>query len=210
MDKIKVYDVKQGDIGKFGRYYQSDTLSKEDIEWRILEVEDGKALLLSEMILDCKQYNEELEEVTWETCTLRAWLNDDFYKAAFSLEEQARIALINVKNEDNPWDGTEGGKNTQDKVFLLSYSEVTNSAFGFSSPYSNYDVARQAYGTVYARSNGLYAPHNNSDFGNSPWWLRSPGDDPNSAGFIFRDSSLGYNSVSDTYIGVRPALWLNL
>ena len=62
-----IYDVKQGDIIKFGQYYQANDSSEEDIEWRVLAVENSKALLLSEKILDCKPFNEKWEAATWET-----------------------------------------------------------------------------------------------------------------------------------------------
>ena len=104
-------EVAVGDVIEFGRYEQDGdkTNGEEAIEWRVLAVEDGKALIISEYALDAKPYNTEFVAITWEGCTLRNWLNDDFYKAAFSEKEQEWITLTQVINEDNPDHNTEGG-----------------------------------------------------------------------------------------------------
>ena len=80
-----------GDYVTFGTYEQDNNESNgaEEIEWQVLDKKDGKVLLLSKYALDCKQYNAEWEYVTWETCTLRSWLNEEFYKTAFTSKEAA-------------------------------------------------------------------------------------------------------------------------
>ena len=74
--------------------------------------------------LDCQPYNTERADVTWETCTLRKWLNNDFYNAAFSVADQDRIITANLSNPDNAIWGTEGGNDTNDKVFCLNVDEI--------------------------------------------------------------------------------------
>lgn len=105
-----------GDIIKFGRYEQdgNEENGKEEIEWEVLSVEADRILLLSKYALDSKQYHFEKTSVTWENCSLRKWLNNDFKNIAFSSEEQKEIMCVTVVNEDNAYYGTEGGNNTQD------------------------------------------------------------------------------------------------
>ena len=78
----------------FGKYFyvaaEGSTL-KGDIRWRVLEVSDtdgdgvlDDAFLLADRSVDFRKYNEEYHGVTWETCTLRSWLNG--YDAAVNLE----------------------------------------------------------------------------------------------------------------------------
>ena len=108
-----------GDIVTFGNYEQDNNTAngKEPIEWIILDKrEDGSLVLMSKYALDSKQYNTQDTSVTWETCTLRKWLNEDFYNAAFSTQEQAKIVPVTIENEDNPDYGTTGGKATQDSI----------------------------------------------------------------------------------------------
>ena len=101
----------------FGSYPQSDASgnAKEPIEWIVLERDDNKALLLSKYILDCKCYENSVYTKTWETCTLRAWLNNQFYGNAFSSDEKNKIVTTNVISGDKY--GTNGGDNTNDKIF---------------------------------------------------------------------------------------------
>jgi hypothetical protein len=100
--------VAVGDIMEFGSY-----------GWRVLDVSEGKALLLSEYILEFMAYNEEVAETTWETCTLRAYLNGEFLNN-FGTDDRARIAPMRNSNKDNQWYGTSGGNDTDDYIFLLS------------------------------------------------------------------------------------------
>ncbi len=159
-----------------------------------------------------RAYNQVYTNVTWETCTMRSWLNNDFYNTAFNSTEQARIKTSTVVNADNPWYGTDGGNNTSDKLFLPSYSEVMNPAYGFSSSYSTYDTARRAQGTDFSKSNGLWVSTNSSYLGNSGWWLRSPGGLPRTAGPVTSDGNVDYyyDFVSSATLGARPAFKINL
>ena len=115
-----------GDVITFGHYEQDGDLSNgpEPIEWEIVSEEDGRLLLISRYALDCQPYNNENAASTWETCSLRAWLNDDFVNTAFSSAEQEYIIPATLTNPDNEIWGIEGGNDTEDKVFCLSYEEV--------------------------------------------------------------------------------------
>ena len=170
----------------------------EPIKWRVLQSENGEAFLLSDVILDKQAYNENDEYITWKESSLRAWLNDKFMNRAFSDEEKEKINITEVVNKDNPVFGTKGGKNTSDKIFLLSLAEVS----------------RKKDGKKYGLLDDEMKACENSDFSKkvSWWWLRSPGDDRycaavvNSDGWVYGDGS----RVNGSDDGVRPALHLNL
>lgn len=206
-----------GEIIPFGSYEQDNNPAngKEIIDWRVLEVDNDKALLLSEKILDAKPYSEVPGEATWETCTLRSWLNNDFYNTAFSATEKSSILTSTVVNENHPYYGTQGGNNTNDKLFLLSFSEIINQAYGFNSELNYKDTARQALGTQFSINNGLFTANESGDLGNNTWWLRSPGSDNSKAGlvdgtgYVF-DGDSATCIIQETTSGVRPAFWINL
>ena len=170
----------------------------EPIKWRVLKSEKQEAFLLSDVILDKQAYNENDEDITWKESSLRAWLNDKFMNRAFSDEEKEKINITEVVNKDNPVFGTKGGKNTSDKIFLLSLAEVSGKKDG------------KKYGLLDDEMKAC----ENSDFSKngSWWWLRSPGDDRycaavvNSDGWVYGDGS----RVNGSDDGVRPALHLNL
>ncbi len=202
---IKYKNTKVGDYITFGEYEQDNVTSngKEDIEWLVLEKKDSKALVISKYALDCKPYNEKYENITWEDCTLREWLNDDFLNAAFSANEQAAIQEMTVPAEDHPKNGTDAGNDTKDKIFLLSISEAEK--------YFSSDDDRICSSTKYAKAQGVYNSNNNCY-----WWLRSPADKQNSAVYVATDGYLflytydNANKVNDGNNAVRPAMWVTL
>jgi hypothetical protein len=215
--KYVVLTGEVGDVLTFGTYEQDNNTAngKEPIEWIILDKrEDGSLVLMSKYALDAKPYNTKDTDVTWETCTLRKWLNEDFCNAAFSAAEQAKIVPVMLENEDNPdpYYDTKGGNDTEDRVWLLSINEVTN-RFTSDKVYSYFtdDTSRMCAPTKYAVAQG--AEQDGSAYtvdgeGACWWWLRSPGGDSRTAAFVNVDGYVydGGFSVSNNVNSVRPVV----
>ena len=195
-----------GDKIPFGKYPQGANGEVQPLMWRVLAVESGRALLITDDLIDAVPYNEENKIVTWETCTLRKWMNNDFLQTAFNSEEQARIATVTNQNPNNPEYGTKGGNPTDDRVFALSVQEAWK--------YFRSDEDRMAAPTAYAikRGAGTRGTFSLKDRRKTGWWwLRSPGDNSNSAAFV---DTRGHVSQFGVYVNVilgavRPAFWLN-
>lgn len=204
-----------GNYVSFGTYPQTKAGNDATpIEWLVLARDGNKALLISRYGLDAQRYNKDTTSVTWETCTLRTWLNGTFYNKAFSSAEQAAILTTNVDNSKNQcysgW-STNGWKNTQDKVFLLSYAEA-NKYFGVTY-YNSSNTKSRVAPTAYAIAHGAWTSSSDktADSVNAGWWwLRSPGSDQRSAAYVFADGSLDDLSVGSDSASVRPALWVNI
>ena len=197
-----------GDTVFFGAYEQDNNISngKEDIEWLVLAKEDNRLLVISQYTLDCQRYNTEYANVTWENCTLRKWLNEDFLNSTFSDGEKAMIPTLTVSADKNPDYSTEPGNATQDKVFLLSITEANR--------YFKTDEERMCVPTAYAKANGAYMSSSYTKGGIATcwWWLRSPGLLQHLAADVYRDGgviSRGY-SINNGHGGVRPAMWIEL
>ena len=186
-------------------------------EWRVLDVQDDKALILSENVIEQRPYNVQYTSVTWETCTLQKYLNNEFLQK-FTVEQQRRIVETRVTNNDNLWYGTKGGNDTMDKVFLLSLEEVDR-YFGDSGDYQSKRRKNYKDGKFVAANDGYcfsnthdgerVAKLSNKSYG---WWLRSSGGNVSRAAFVFYGGGvivLG-DTVSLERGGVRPALWLHL
>jgi len=189
----KIPPRKVGDILTFGSY------GGEPIQWRVLAVENGKTLVISEKILDAQPYHTNRVNITWAKSAIRTWLNKNFYQSAFTAEERKRIADTNVVNSKNAAYGTAGGGNTKDKIFLFSLDEART--------YFTDNADRIAYVTTHAKQQGC----NVVSTGAGWWWLRSPGRSSNYAANVTYNgyvTGLGYY-VTRELGGVRPALWLN-
>ena len=213
-------NVTVGDIIPFGRF-----------DWRVLDVQDGKALIITDWVIFGSEFTPSgFEVVTWETSDVREGLNS-WFLSFFDTSELARIALTYVVNNNNPWDWTwggghnrtSGGYNTWDRIFLLSIDEVLQH-FGDSGM-----VARGAtMGENVRGANaptwpewGIYSFGIHDQFSDnriaiddrdwaSQWRLRSPGSTPYFAAHVRMDGLLNLHGWHDGGLGVRPALWLYL
>jgi len=186
--KYTILGCEKGDIILMGSYEQDNDLTNgpEDIEWLVLERRGNRALVISKYCLEQMPFNDTLTPVTWEDCTIRKWLNNDFIKSAFSKEERAQILSTELSNPDDI-EKTESSGNTVDKIFLLSENEA---AIYFES-----DSERKASATEYVSTNHCY------------WILRTPGSVSNVA-HVDYDGTLGYYENVDRNWWIRPAMWI--
>ena len=191
-----------GGLVRFGRW------GGEDIEWRVLDVEPGRTLLITDKAIECKQYHDTYEPITWSDCSLRAWLNGEFLQEAFDPSEYAMILEVRVVNDDNPDFGIAGGPDTRDKVFCLSIDEARI--------YLETMKARICYPTSHAKASGVWT----NAAGACDWWLRSPGGWATAAAEVDRDGAVcttgegvaggldGDDNIVAIETAVRPALWI--
>ena len=202
-DWNKIKNTNVGDTYIFGSYEQDNNISngKEDIEWIVLAKEGTRILVISKYALDLQRYNITNTDITWEDCTLRAWLNNEFLVSAFSDDERIMIPIVTVSADENPSFATNPGNATQDQVFLLSVTEAQK--------YFNSDDERECKPTDYVQAQDARVEFDN---GNCSWWLRSPGNAQNFAvrvgqygGVFLYGSNCNYSVVT-----VRPALWIEL
>lgn len=130
------------------QYYQPGTkftfgaYGNNEITWLILKVEDNRALIVSEDILEFEPYEYENKSSFWRTSFIRTWLNETFLREAFDEDELTCIYDTDVI----PWlsvpvmPGNEAEASAViDKIFLLSSKEA--------ELYFQNDAARVAYMT---------------------------------------------------------------
>ncbi|MCR5205591.1 MAG: DUF6273 domain-containing protein [Lachnospiraceae bacterium] len=126
-ENVDLASIEKGDTFFMGYYEQNGDMTdgREPIEWIVLSKTDSKALIISKYVLDILPYNiTEDKNTTWESCTIRQWLNKVFYKEAFSKSEKSKILKSKLKTSGTEYGA--GGCTTKDKVFLLSYEEATS------------------------------------------------------------------------------------
>lgn len=196
-------DAKTGDTVKFGKFEQDGNADNgvEDIEWTVICKENGMICLISKVGLAAKAYNESEggpHNTSWEKCTLRKWLNEDFFNSAFSDEEKKSVPTVKVINYDT---------NTEDKVYLLSIAEAQSAGYSMDAPekrQTNVSAAALAAGAV------TYTDKQNDDLTTCSWWLRSAGSDNTLAAYVhFNGSVMVSGRAAQTADrAVRPAIWV--
>ena len=198
-----------GNTVTFGAYPQTGAgTDMTPIEWILLARDGQHALLVSKYALDYKPFHAKEEDVTWQKCALRKWLQKDFLNKAFSSEAQSAIRLSNVDNSRNQGYGKfepiDGG-NTRDRVFLLSYAEAWT--------YLSSDSDRVCAPTDYAKEQSP----DRVVRGQVRWWLRSTGGPMLQRGGWCgcQAQVVSYGGIIDCHnvsfcVFVRPALWVNL
>ena len=195
-----------------------DKISFGNYEWRVLEVKNNTALIITEYIIEQRAYHNAYKDITWADCSLRKYLNSEFYDR-FTTAEKSRIIPVLNKNPDNQWYGTKGGTDTQDSIFLLSIEETVCRYFGDSSSklYSPGKNQRYWFERKDKNNSKRIARLEKRKEGSWWWWLRSPGRVSIKAVYIHGDGNIGIQgnnilkgNISDGECkgGVRPALWL--
>ncbi len=174
-----------GDIIQFGRYEQDGRTAngKEAIDWIVLDVKDGKAFVVTKYAIAARSYNrgdKYSQDVSWNKCSLREWLNDDFLASAFN---QAEGDLISITE-------------ASDKVFLLNID--------MANQYFSSDNDRQCQVTTYAKENGASEIDNNCW-----WWLQSAEGEAVVVGYKGDICDFGnYIHIGEDEHSVRPAMWI--
>ena len=238
-DDILPYMNEEGYM-VFGAYEQDGDLSNgpEPIEWEVLGEDGNGTFLASRYVLDVQPYNKDDAAVTWESCSLRSWLNNEFLDQAFTPGEQAVINSVMISNPDNEYYETEGGNYTGDKIFLLSLEElIAHYSFNYWSDEFGTGDSQELIipPTEYAKQQGVFCGVidedaysgqtyegviNLSQEGYSRdcigregawWWLRKPGDYSFMGAYVsyYGSAQWRFNTLQDhDDEGVRPALYI--
>ncbi len=204
----------------------------DPIKWRILTSVGGESLILCDMLIDAQEYNPTTDGVgtqyanNYANSQIRLWLNNQFYNTAFDELQKELIVRTGVDNSSatNRYPNRENQfacGDTYDYVFLLSYQDSLNTAYGFvnngSLSMTDTDPAKQKEFTDYAKAQGGAYSDPESYIGElypntSSWWLRSPSDSSGSKAWTVSPNGLP-NSTPDIFqtgYGVCPALWVKL
>ena len=221
-------DTYQDDNGY--RYEEIYYFKWEKLCWRVLDPQKG--LVICDSIIDSQAYTNYVVYDSsglsfntnsyyasdYEVSTIRRWLtgssSSSFLNTAFSQNEKEKIVATELNNDgDNTLKGIADTKefdsaSKKDKVFLLSYDEALNGAYGFSEEQKEYDSARQAKGTDYAKCQGLKVETGKGNC--SDWLLRSQTVIALFSYVVSADGGVSIALVADCSIGVRPAMCIEL
>jgi hypothetical protein len=194
--------------------------------WLVLDINDERATIITKDVVAIKLYNdpdsfsgthEDLYNADWEHCTLRAWLNDDFYHTTFNDAEKAVIAESHITNPDNPVYGTPGCGVTTDRVYILSIDEAERYFAGNGARIATMDnVAAKEFIEETFVDVGDAANLTDDEIqrilSSFPWLLRTPGEDIWRTSAVDADGSLlaEFRDKPEAPGGIRPVLQINL
>ncbi len=203
-------------VVQFGSYEQDNDKKngKEPLEWVVLDIQDGKALLMSVKIIDYVK-NNMTEKMLWSKCKVRSWLSDTFYDTAFSKTEKKAIVVTQVHTEDNPY-YLRGGCDTKDRLFCLSMTEVMkyfNALNELGAAVIDLgDPLALAEMTEVTRLKAIKAGDINAFDTYVHWVLRDAGDTYCMTmvyqSNTFKDASVMQGGCGS--IGVRPVMWVEI
>ena len=192
-----------------GQYpYESDGTARP-VLWRILEVRDDTALLLTEYLIDTDQiiFVTDQKEIdnhsyrrieSFEESDLFPVLSGEYLDRLLG-DDPIRNALIQQPNGA--------------LLFLLTDEDYLNTNYGFANQrwaeWPNRVKSHEAQGTPYAiKQRGLYRAHENDM---SPYWvnaIKSPTD--YKLQIVGFNGHLSYGAYTRTNIGLRLAIQLDL
>lgn len=183
--------LKEGSTFFFGSYEQDNnaTNGAEAIQWIVLEVKEDRVLAVSAQALDSRRFNNYSNSSDWRNCSLRTWLNKDFYNAAFTDAEKALLCPTEVAIRAG-----------NDNVFLLNREEVE---FYFPNDYQ-----RLCKPTAYAIARKAYV---NKKTGCCWWLLRTAGTVKGNVMSVDSDGAMDYagGKLTSDRGTVRPAIWIS-
>lgn len=166
---------------------------------------------------------EDGKNVSWETCTLRQWLNKEFYQTAFNNEEKSFIKEKELITQTNISYGKDTNCITKDNVYLLDIDDVNNYLlFDLNAEYKIGDepTLHETYPTNYAKRVVNFGEGIKSDrIGHVNYWLR-PTISSNAAATIHMSFYYYFSSITGVKryqtdnqardVGVRPVICIDL
>ncbi len=188
-----------------GEYpYEADGTAAP-VLWRILEVSDGKALLMTEYIIDTQQVvfesdprkierNEYRRLTCYADSDLYTWMNTTALNTLLG-DDPIRNALI-----EEPGGG---------KFFILTMEQFLNADYGFAPNRWDNQPTRHATGTPYAiKARGLYV---DMEISKSPYWAADiKSVDGYRLALVGNNGHLSWGGYTRTNVGIRPSVRLDL
>lgn len=192
----------------------------EPIQWIVLDPAEG--LLITKNILDSQAFSnlfymdsddyyayndssKSTQAISYTTSSLRQWLKYDFVNTALTGPGNDCVITNSYVYEIN--------SNTySDTVFIFKSMDIVKSEYGYSSNKDAADPNRMAYGTDYAKIQGLHVSDKAQSNGYSVWRLRD-----HTVKYSYCTCAVNCNGsmtivadIEDTSVGVRPCKKLTL
>ena len=208
--EIRGYEKDQGYVYlQLGEYpYESDG-AVQPVLWRVLDVQDNQALLLTEYIIDTDQVIFETDQKV---------IKKHSYRRIKSFEESDLFPKLSGEYLDrllgeDPLRGALVQQENGAYIFLLTDEEFMNPEYGFAharwAEWPRRIRSHEAQGTPYAvKQRGLYKDRKN---GMSPYWVNAIKNEKDyKLQIVGYNGHLSYGAYTRVNIGLRLSLELDL
>lgn len=202
-ETLRGYDKKEGYVYlTFGTFPQTKEGGVEPILWRVLQVKDGRAYILTEKVIEKRRvhgdYNEYANAPTakknpgfdgdFAQTEAAKYLNGEF-TANFTAGE---LALLSPDE-------------TLGMFTFLSSDELKDKNLGFKD-----NESRKAWATDYAIEQEIFV-YQSSRGSHTPYWSRTQSTtNVQALRCIKSKGELGYINCITENLGMRPACWLDM
>ncbi|MBQ6803531.1 MAG: CapA family protein [Clostridia bacterium] len=204
-EMLRGYEKGQGyQYVLLGEYPYEKDGTEAPVLWRILDVDDGKALLLTEYIIDTQQAIFETDQKVIENRT---------YRRLNHYEESDLCPWLDTEMVDRLFDGDQIIraliKENGSRVFILTSEQFLTTDYGFSANMWNEQKSRQAVGTPYCiKQRNLYVDRS---INKSPYWAATIKDpDDYKLQLIGYNGHLSWGAYTRVNVGLRLSVRLDL
>ena len=199
----RIYGVEYTRI-KNGDTY--DYFVSEPVRWWIIKSDSKSYTVVTDKLIDCKPFHNDLTSVTWDTSALKTWTNGEFYNKCFNEKEKAFITEHTTPASWNYYYQFESGKSTIDKVGVIPAASLSDRTHIFMDHDSDESkLLRKALVTDYSAAQGAYVDDN----GYGKWWTATSANKENWYTITVTHDGIvlivsGGEVVNKTDICVRP------
>ena len=182
-----------GDVNEFSNALDDERKKRtsdgtlDDVEWKILVIENGRALVVSKYCVDNRPYNNYISEKNiWSKSSLRNWLNTVFYEEAFSSTEKDCVVSTAVAD-------SEGGGSVN-KIWILTKEEIEKYMPNWCDR-----ICLGRFWTCFG-----------CKWEEVSWHTRSPGPYDDRVLSVSSDGGSFEDSYVKWKLHIRPAMWVDL
>ena len=115
--KNDLKNLNVGDIIDFGKYFIENDEEMQPLEWRVLEINYNKALIITTKWIEC--IDEGGKKVSYKESKTKKWINGYFFNNSFNEKEKNRITKNRITKNINLFNIVYNINKGDDKIFIL-------------------------------------------------------------------------------------------
>lgn len=179
LPRFKIARIKVANVG------DTVVMGKTNCRWLVIAKEDDRILVISDESVSARAYHTEVGAISWANCSLRTWLNQDYFEKTFTADEASMIMETEIADGD---EYSPSSTVVKDRIFLLSPED-----------------AERFMPIIGGQSDSEAQTFHNA------WWLRTAETSQETYVMnVLGEVTTLNGAATRADIGVRPAMWLSI